>query len=87
MTEAYPGDIRITRGPLGPPVIDVVNDGPMRVSVLVITGTWERLADGFVTFLGQSADDGEALELRYRVVGVESGGEGGAGWLLCEPAP
>jgi hypothetical protein len=82
--DRYTGDLRITRWPSGTPVIEVVNAGPLRVSVLVIGGRWAVLADGVVSFLGLD-QSGEAVELRYRVVGVEPGGENGAGWLLTEP--
>jgi hypothetical protein len=80
----FTGDLRVTRGPDGTPTIEVADPGPLRVSVMVIGRRWAWLEDGIVTFLGVDTS-GEAVELRYRVVGVESGGENGAGWLLTEP--
>lgn len=82
--DSFTGDVRATVGADGTPIIEVVDAGPLRVSLLVITGRWARLADGIVSFLGVDRA-GNAIELRYRVIGVEPGGEHRAGWLLTEP--
>jgi hypothetical protein len=84
LMDRYTGDLCASRAEDGTPVIEVLYAGPMRVSVQLIGGPWVRLDSGVVSFLGQDRA-GEAVELRYRVVGVESGGENNTGWLLTEP--
>lgn len=81
--DRYTGDLRVWRGPDGVPIIEVADPGPLKVSLLVIGRPWVYLDCGVVTFLGVDAA-GEAVELRYRVVDVERGGEDGCGWLLTE---
>jgi hypothetical protein len=83
--DRYTGDLRVSRGEDGTPVIQVVDAGPLRASVALVNGAWVRLVDGVLSFLGRD-ESGETVELRYRVVGVEPGGENGSGWLLTEPA-